>query len=178
MRFLIFLLFPMFLYSQNDSLRFPKPSKSDVILVGYQASFDPKDDENDFKRLKTVHILEVNYSKIYDRGGIHPASLSYYFGNDFVLNFNQFIIGPKMGFNISGNALSFGSELSFYTNFKEIKPRFIPFVGMGFYGSKLFVSFPIQLSKSDFVPVNKLNVGITIPIYNLNKKKFEIINKN
>ena len=177
MRFLIFLLLPIFFYSQSDSLRFPKPSKSDLILVGYQASFDSKNDENDFERLKTVHIVEVNYSKVFDRGGYHPASVSYYFGNDFVINFNQFIIGPKLGFNISGSALSFGSELSFYTNFKEISPRFIPFVGMGFYGSKLFVSFPIKISKSDFIPVNKLNVGITLPIYNLNKKKFEIINK-
>lgn len=178
MKIFIFLFFSVFFYSQNDSLRFPKPSKSDLILVGYQASFDPKKDENDYERLKTVHIIEVNYSKVFDRGGYHPASVSYYFGNDFVINFNQFIIGPKLGFNISGSALSFGSELSFYTNFEEISPRFIPFVGMGFYGSKLFLSFPIKFSNSDFVPVNKLNVGITLQIYNLNKKKFEIINKN
>lgn len=174
----ILLLFPLFSYSQTSNIKFAKPSKHDLILVGYQASFDPKEDENDFERLKTRHIIELNYSKLFDRGGRHPTSINYYFGNDFVLNFNKFIVGPKLGLNLSANALSFGSEISFYTDFNKISPRFIPFVGIGFYGFKLFVSFPIKLSNSDFVPVNKLNVGFTLPIYNLKKNQFEIINKN
>ena len=159
-------------------MRFPNPTKADVILVGYQASFDPKEDENDVERLKTVHIIEVNISRVIDKGGRHPVSVNYYLGNDFLIKFNEFIIGPKLGFNLSGNGLSFGSEFAFYTDFKKMAPRFIPFVGLGFYGFKLFVSFPVKLSQNEFVPVNRINVGITVPIYNLNKKKFEVINRN
>lgn len=178
MRFLIFLLFPVFIYSQNDNIRFAEHSKYDALLIGYQASFDPKQDENDTETLNTVHIIELNYSKILDRGGRHPASINYFFGNDFILNFKQFIIGPKLGINLSVGGICLGSEFSVYTNFEKISPRFIPFIGIGGNGAKLFLSFPIKFTNSDFIPVNKLNVGITLPIYNLNKKKFEIINKN
>ena len=97
---------------------------------------------------------------------------------DFILNFKQFIIGPKMGINLSVGGICLGSEFGVYTDFEKISPRFIPFIGIGGNGAKLFVSFPIKFSNSDFVPINKLNVVITFPIYNLNKKMFEIINKN
>lgn len=173
MKFLILLFFPLFCFSQTNSLKFSNPSKANAVLVGYQASFDPKKDEDDHDILKTVHIVEVSYSRIYDRGGRHPASVNYFVGNDFIVNFKQFIIGPKFGVNFSASALTFGSEMIFYTDFEKFSPRLNPFIGLGVNGFKLFISFPIKFSKTEFTPVNTLNLGVTLPVFNANKKSLK-----
>ncbi|KQT17024.1 hypothetical protein ASG31_11720 [Chryseobacterium sp. Leaf404] len=176
---LLFLLFiPVFCFSQTNNLKFSSPSETNAVLVGYQASFDPKKNEDDHDILKTVHIVEISYSKIYDRGGRHPASVNYYVGNDFIVNFKQFIIGPKFGVNFSASALSIGSEMSFYTDFEKFSPRLSPFIGFGVNGFKLFISFPIKFSKTEFIPVNTLNLGITVPVFSTNNKKSQTTTEN
>lgn len=64
--------------------QFQKASERSAIIVGYQASFEAKDKTETWKP-KTMHIIELVYSRIKDKGGRHPSSINYYGGSNFIL---------------------------------------------------------------------------------------------
>lgn len=172
MRKLLLLTFlPLLCAAQATNNEFPG-FKAYGVLVGYQASFDPKKDENGHEQFKTIHLLELAVSRIKDSGGRHGSSSDYYAGTDFVLNYSGFVLGPKVGANFCASGFCLGSELAFYTDFRHVSPRFTPMIGFGGNGARIFASVPIRFYKSDFMPVNRLNLGVTIPIYSLTDKKF------
>ncbi len=171
MRFLVLLFFPAFIFSQNIKREFPEPSQSNVIIIGYQFSGDPSDIPEE-ERMKSLHIIGLSYVKVSDGGGRHQNSRNYYVGSDFIFNYDKFLLSPKVGVDFCGNAMCLGTELNFYTDFHKISPRISPFFGIGGNGFRLYLGYTVNFFKSDYFPPSTLNLGLTLPVYNLTSKKF------
>lgn len=167
LRFLYFsiLLFSVHLYSQ-----FKKPDKKySAFIVGYQFTPEARDNTETWRSSK-MHILEFAYGKIKDKETRHAESSAYYAGMDLIFNYkNSILVSPKIGANLSGGALVLGGEIQFQTDFDKVVPRVMPYLGLGGLGRKLFIGYNFRLIKTESLPVNTLNIGLTIPITKNNK---------
>jgi len=108
--------------------------------------------------------------KVSDGGGVEPAGSTYYFANEFLFNSDRFSIGPKIGCNIYIWAVFLGSEIVYYTDFDDNTLHWVPYFGFGAGAGKIFLAGHIPFYNKQY-PVNAFSVGLTIPIFNLSKKK-------
>ncbi|WP_300672198.1 hypothetical protein [Soonwooa sp.] len=151
-------------------------AKNDVLLFGYQASFEA----SDAVKSATLHHIEFAYSKVrFDDGRQrHPASYNYNFGTELIFNSSHFYVAPKLGFAFAGSGLCLGSDFLLYTDFKNVQPRLMPYFALGGSAFRLFVGYSMRLNKVDDFPINTLNVGLTVPLYNFSDKKFLFAKKS
>jgi len=125
---------------------------------------------NTYEKKQNNHIIELGITKVNDGGGMEPAGLTYYFANEFLFNSKNFSIGPKLGGSIYIWGVVLGSEIVYYTNFRDNTLHWVPYWGFGIGAGKLFMAGHIPFYNKKY-PVNEFSVGLTIPICNLSKKK-------
>ncbi|WP_379969073.1 hypothetical protein [Epilithonimonas sp. UC225_85] len=160
-----FLLFTINIYSQSAKLG----KKYPAFFVGYQFAPEARDNTETW-RSSQMHVIEFAYGKVKDNETRHGESSAYYAGMDLIFNYkNSILISPKIGANVSGGALVLGAELQIQTDFDKVVPRAMPYVGIGGLGRKLFLGYNFRLLRIESLPVNTLNVGLTISLFK-NKK--------
>lgn len=158
--YLSILLFSVTLYSQSKI----SGKKYSAFFVGYQFAPEARDNTETW-RSSRMHVIEFAFGRIKDNETRHGESSAYYAGTDLILNYkSSILISPKIGANISGGALVLGAELQFQTDFEKVVPRAMPYIGLGGLGGKLFIGYNFRLLKTEFLPVNTLNIGLTVPI--------------
>jgi hypothetical protein len=155
-----FLLFAINVYSQSSKIG----KKYPALFVGYQFAPEARDNTETWKSSK-MHIIELAYGKVFDHETRHGESSVWYVGTDLIFNYKKsFLVSPKIGANLSGGALVLGGEIQFQTDFDKVVPRVMPYFGLGTLGGKLFIGYNFRLLKTESLPVNTLNIGLTMPI--------------
>ncbi|NER15951.1 hypothetical protein [Spongiivirga citrea] len=137
----------------------PSHTKDKLLSIGYQYSFGEPNQ-------KRFHLVDLNYQKSYS-SGIHGSSLNWYIGNEFTVGNSVFLIGPKIGAYLSYGGIVLGSQMVYYTSFREDSLRYVPFFGIGASSFRLTINPHIRLTNTDFEPINRGSVNIVIGI-NLN----------
>ena len=92
------------------------------------------------------------------------------FATDFVFHSQSFSIGPKIGGSIYFFAVTLGSEIVFYTDFRNNTLHWVPYWGIGFNAFRLFMAAHIPIYNRQF-PINSASAGVTFPIFNLSRKR-------
>ena len=145
-----------------DNFR-PRPAYRQWKLTGgYQF--------NTYEKKKSNHIIELGVAKVSDAGGIEPVGFTYYFANEILFNSRKFSIGPKLGGNIYFWGVALGSEIVYYTDFYDNTLHWVPFGGFGIGAGRLFLAGHIPFYNKHY-PVNAFSIGLTMPIFNLTRKK-------
>ncbi|MFC4687473.1 hypothetical protein ACFO4P_11065 [Epilithonimonas pallida] len=162
-KILCFILMLFTISAASQSL-ITKSKKYPAFFVGYQFSPEARDNTETWESSK-MHILEIAYGKVLDHGTRHGESAAWYTGTDLIFNYKEsFLVAPKIGANTSGGALVLGGEIQFQTDFNKVVPRAMPYLGLGGLGRRLFIGYNFRLLKTEFFPVNTLNIGLTLPI--------------
>jgi hypothetical protein len=146
---------------EEVSIRTFQPSRQWQLTGGYRA--------NMYNEKRTNHIFELGVTKVNDAGNGFVGS-TYYFATDFVFNSQSFSIGPKIGGSIYFFAATLGSEIVFYTDFRDNTLHWVPYLGIGFASFRLFLAAHIPIYNRQY-PVNAFSVGLTLPIFNLSRKR-------
>lgn len=121
---------------------------------------------------KNALFAEVGVAR-YNNGtvGFHPSSSAYFFSTEInLLTGKNFIIGPKIGGWISGGSapMSIGTNLIYYTDFKNANLYFRPEIGFGLMRVKVVYGYNVRLTKNNLEGIPKSNIGI---VYLLPLKK-------
>ncbi len=155
------MLLPAVSFSQRSGKDEDFKKRTSVIL-GY-------DWNTDLKTNNSFHMLELGLVKSKYKSRI-PVNFSYYFSNEFVLNANKFVWGPKVGVNAGLFGLIVGAETIYYTDFEKGSLRIGPYMGFGNHIFKLTLIPQITLANKNF-GINNYNLNLTFNIFDLNKKK-------
>ena len=138
-----------------------QPFRQWHLTGGYRA--------NMYNEKRTNHILELGVTKVNDAGNGF-LGFTYYFATDFVFNSRSFSIGPKIGGSIYFFAATLGSEIVFYTDFRDNTLHWVPYFGIGFGSFRLFVAGHIPIYNRQY-PINSASVGVSFPIFNLSQRR-------
>lgn len=170
--FLAFFTLLSNLYSQ-DTVAY-RPFEQDILHFNdlyFRFNKSPKVDSLD----AVYHGVEFGFMKSQIvRMGHHVGSGSIYIGQELGYRKREFIHGTRIGGWASGNLLTLGMEFSHHTDYSRHAINFWPIVGLGMYPVTLSVSFRVRITGKSFQPVNKANLNVTFPLFNLKKWKEEI----
>jgi len=113
----------------------------------------------------------VQWHKIY----VHPLSLASagpYLTVDGIINNDRFILGPKLGYEITAGLLGIAADVTYYSDFKRDAWVFTPRAGVSVLGFvNLFYGRNIGLSQYRFEEVDKNRFSL---VFNLNKDYFSL----
>ena len=112
----------------QDTTRLPRYShyKETVLTLGYNLNIG---DEVNGVNQPALHFVELGVWRSSVFLGHHPFTATYYVANDFGLNTDNFVIGPKVGGFISILVIGFGGELTYCTDFHSGSLRLLPYFG-------------------------------------------------
>lgn len=144
-----------------------KNYKETALVVGYNKNFG---DKIDGERPPAFHFVELGVWRSNVSTGPHPITVTHYVANDFGLNTNDFVIGPKIGGFVSVMILGLGAELCYYTDFDSGSLKFMPSVGLFTPYFKLSVSPVLTLINKDFQELNKGQLNLTIRAFKIKRK--------
>ena len=139
-----------------------QPFRQWQLTGGYRA--------NVYTDKRTNHIFELGFVKVNDAGVSSPIGFTYYFATDFLFNSQNFSIGPKIGGSVYFLAVTVGSEIVYYTNFRDNTLHWVPYWGIGFGAGRIFMAFHIPIYNRQY-PINAISVGLTLPILRLSRKR-------
>ncbi|AHM60906.1 hypothetical protein D770_13260 [Flammeovirgaceae bacterium 311] len=159
------LLFSCIAFAQ-DTLLF-EIEKNTGLIVGYSYNFG--DMENKNRADKKFHFLELGIWRTTMARAYHPVTTGYYFSNEFGLNTNSFVYGPKIGGFIAVLVLGGGCEFVYYTNFEEGSLRFVPYMGLCTHLFKLTINPHIIITNKDFEGLNRGHLNLSIRFASLKK---------
>ncbi|WP_207429065.1 hypothetical protein [Pedobacter sp. SYSU D00535] len=162
---LLILLFSLInLVSAQEGASSQQSISSEVgVIVGYNYNFSDADSKN-------YHLAELGIMRSAYSSYRHPVSSSYYFSNEFGLNTERFIWGPKAGGYLSLSLFTIGGEMIYYTNFNRGSLRLAPYFGIGFHRFKLTLNPQIKFNNKELLP-NTGSVNIMVTPLALRKKK-------
>jgi hypothetical protein len=158
------------LQAQDSLVHFRKNYKETVLTLGYNYNFGDKVDE---KRPKPFHFIEIGvWRTTASVAGHHPFSATYYLANDFGLNTNDLIIGPKIGGFVSIMIMGLGGEFCYYTDFDSGSLRFIPSIGIFTPYFKLTINPHVIITNKDFQNLNNGHANLTIRLFKIKRTDF------
>lgn len=137
--------------------------KNLTVFGGYNFNFSNQGENRD----KPYHILELGIASSKDHRFHHLANFNYYFSNEFVLNNEQFIYGPKIGAYVGFGGFVLGTEVISYTDFNQSDFRFAPYVGIGAAPFKLSISGHIRMVNRSFTAVNTGSINLSVQLFKL-----------
>jgi len=151
-------------YGQIDSHETERrPVQFEQLNIGYQYSFP---DSN--AGVSKKHLLELTFSKGQKMTNSHGSSIQWYSGTEIgVANTSFPLIAPKIGGYFSGMGMVLGSEVVYYTDFREGTLRYVPYFGIGGNRAKLSIQPQIRISNRSFEPLNRGQLNITYAISSL-----------
>ena len=155
----------------QDSLdHFRKDYKETVLTLGYNYNFG---DKVEGERPKAFHFFEIGvWRTTASIAGPHPFSATCYFANDFGLNTDNFMVGPKVGGFVSIMIMGLGGEFCYYTDFDSGSLRFIPSMGIFTPYFKLTINPHVIITNKDFEHVNNGHVNLTIRLVKIKRTEF------
>jgi hypothetical protein len=158
----------VYVQAQDSARHFTyKNYKETVFTIGYHYNFG---DKVEGVRPPSFHFVEAGIWRSNVSTGHHPFTVTYYFANDFALNSDKFLIGPKVGGFFSVLIMGLGGELCYYTDFASGSLRFIPSVGLFTPVFKLTVNPHLILSNKNFQNLNKGHINLTVRISKISKR--------
>ncbi len=128
--------------------------KDQSMVVGYHYNFDEPNS-------RRFHLVEIGYQKS-SASDMHGVSANWYVTTEFLLNLNSFLIGPKMGGFISFGGFVLGSEIIYYSDFRNESLRFVPYFGIGGKPFRLTINPHIRIGNSDFEPINRGSISLRV----------------
>jgi hypothetical protein len=152
------------LSAQDSAIYFKGTYKETAIFSGVSINFG--DTAN-----KKSYIIELGIWKSKYITHIEPFNANYYLSNEFVLHDSKLIIGPKIGGFIGFWMFCLGSEIIFYTNFRENALRLVPYIGLGGHNFKFTINPLINLYNKDFKYINPVSLSLTIQIKSIRKRQ-------
>ncbi len=141
------------------SIAFHKNPICNHLLVGYVGNW--KYEKEDIGR----HGLEFGYG----RALFAEAGFSYYVTSEFLTDFKDVIVAPKIGGNINMAFFSIGMETVLYTDFENNALYLMPFIGLGVGSFKSVFKFNMPLYNREIFNLNPISFAISAPIF-LNQK--------
>lgn len=115
--------------------------------------------------------LGIAWHKVY----VHPlnlASAGPYITVDGLLKDDVFIMGPKIGFEITAGLLGLALDATYYTDFENEAFLFTPRAGLSVMGFvNLFYGRNVALSDYQFKVIDKNRFSL---VFNLNKDYFDL----
>ena len=115
--------------------------------------------------------LGFQYHKIY----IHPltlASAGPYLTCDVVILNNEFIVGPKIGYEVTAGLFGFAADVGYYSDFDRESLLITPKAGISLLGfANLFYGRSFTLSDDSFhsISVNRFSI-----VVNFNRDYFDL----
>lgn len=140
--------------------------KETALTLGYNYNFGDKEEG---ERPEALHFIELGVWRSTVSTGHHPVSATYYFANDFGLNTDQFVIGPKIGGFFSLMMFGLGGEMCYYTDFNSGSLRFIPSFGLFTPYFKLTINPHVPITNKDFEHLNKGHANLTIRVFKIKR---------
>jgi hypothetical protein len=120
---------------------------------------------------KNSYILELGIWKSKYPNHFEPKNFNYYIGNELLINDSRFAIGPKIGGYVGFWMLCIGSDLIYYTNFKDNALRLAPYFGLGNHSFKLTFNFFINVTNKDFRYTHPLSLNFSYQLKSLKMNK-------
>lgn len=148
------------------TLESSRPYKETALTIGY--NFNPA--SQNVEDSKGLHFLELGLWRTHVLDAHHPVSAAAYVANDFGLNTDDFVIGPKIGGFVSfWMFLALGAEVCYYTDFDSGSLRVIP--SLGLFSPKLKLTFNphIIINNKDFQHFGNGHINLTIRVFKLNR---------
>jgi hypothetical protein len=110
---------------------------------------------------------------------VHPlalASAGPYFTVDALIKKNNpiddFIIGPKIGYEVTGGLFGLAADFTYYTDFSRESVMFTPKAGLTILGfADLFYGYNLSLSSDTFKSISKNRFSL---VFNINKDYFNL----
>lgn len=113
----------------------------------------------------------IAWHKIY----VHPLSLASagpYLTVDGVILENDFILGPKIGYEITAGLIGLAADVTYYTDFDRESLVVTPKAGLSVLGfANLFYGYNITLSEDSFKSISKNRFSL---VFNINKDYFNL----
>lgn len=144
-----------------------KHYKESSFTLGYNYNFGDKGENG--KRPEPWHFVELGFWRSHVSIGHHAVMTNYYFANDFGLNTNDFMIGPKAGCFVGFFLFGLGVEAVYYTDFNSGSLRFIPSLGIFTPYFKLTINPHIVITNKEFQDLNKGHVNLTIRVFKISR---------
>ncbi|MEO5603105.1 MAG: hypothetical protein ABIR06_19440 [Cyclobacteriaceae bacterium] len=115
--------------------------------------------------------IGIQLHKIY----IHPLSLASagpYLTVDGIIQDDEFIVGPKLGYEITAGLVGLALDATYYTDFDNESILFTPRAGISIMGFvNLFYGRNVAVSEYQFKGIDKNRFSL---VFNLNKDYFNL----
>lgn len=138
--------------------------KEIALFTGY--SFNFGDSLN-----KKSHVIEFGIWKSNYITHVEPFSLSYYYSTELIFHDKKLANGIKFGGFMGFWMLCLGSEIAYYTDFKENSIQITPYFGWGTNFGKITLNPHLTIYNKSFDYLNPMSLSITFQIKSLWKKQ-------
>ncbi len=147
-----------------QNINFSAQSKKDSLKIERQIAV--LTGVNFWKNSLFADIGLAKYKNSTD--GHHPFSSAYFISTEInLLTGKNFIIGPKIGGWVSGGAgaITLGTNLIYYTDFKNSNLYFRPEIGIGVVRFKIVYGYNVRITNNllDGIPKNNIGIVYLIP---------------
>ena len=113
----------------------------------------------------------VQYHQIF----VHPLSLASagpYLTFDGIVLDDDFILGPKLGYEFTAGLIGLAADFTYYTDFDRESVTFTPKVGLSLMGFvNLFYGRNFVLSEDSFKSISKSRFSL---VFNINRDYFDL----
>ena len=122
------------------------------------------------KSKKKFHLIEIRIQRQNFGYGRHGGFSSLSSGFDIGINTSSFLIGPRAGVILGFGGICVGTDLAYYTDFKNGTLRLIPMMGFGSDRFRITVNPHVILTNKNYEPINRGHFNLTIKMFKLKKR--------
>lgn len=119
------------------------------------------------KDFSAYHSIEATLMFSRNISYIHPSSGTLFISQELGYANRNFIHATKVGVWTGFWGAILGMEFKHYTDYRDHRIAYSPFLGFGNYPMRLSIGYDLILMKSESLNLSRFNLNFTLAVFNL-----------